>query len=169
MTVSDAAEVSRHAGELFRSGGDRIFDDVGQRRIQYHLLRLTLVGLTPKDVEDLRELARLAFEDADVTEQATKTKGRAGASALAVAIADIVEQARTAGPQGGRAQVMMGAVLGAYAMIGGTVAESDLPFGSRPAAAVVAAVGGALAASGAPVVFEQIDRVGLPGYLGKQE
>ena len=145
---------------------------MGQRRIQYHLLRLTLVGLTQEDVEDLRELARLAFEDAEsagVTEQATKIKERTGASALAVAIADIVEQARPAGPQGSRAQVMMGAVLGAYAMIGGTVAESDLPFGSRSAAAVVAAVGGALAASGAPVVFEQIDRVGLPEYLSKRE
>ncbi|MBT2546670.1 hypothetical protein J7E99_40010, partial [Streptomyces sp. ISL-44] len=144
MTVSDATGVSRRAGELFRSGGDRILDDVGRRRIQYHLLRLTLVGLTRDDVEDLRELARLAFEDADVTGQAAKIKERAGASTLAVAIADIVEQARAAGPQGSRAQVMMGAVLGAYAMVGGTVAESDLPFESLPAAAVVAAVGGAL-------------------------
>ncbi|WP_406292077.1 hypothetical protein [Embleya sp. NBC_00896] len=131
------------------------------RRLRYHLLRLTTVGLTQVDVEDLGELGRLAFEDVDVIEQSTRIKQRADASALAVAIAEIVEQsARRDGP---RARVMVGAVLGAYAAL------HDIPQENESTVAVLGAVGGALAASTMPVVLDTIDQVGVGEYLSMRD
>ncbi|WP_406389682.1 hypothetical protein [Streptomyces sp. NBC_00887] len=166
MSTSSAQDVSREAGELFRSGSERVFDDVAQRRLRYHLLRLTTVGLTETDVEDLRELGRLAFEDVDVTDKSTRIKQRADASALAVAIADILEQPPN---RGSRARVMVGAVLGAYAVVGGTAAAGGMTRQDRSAAAVLGAVGGALAASTIPTVLDRIDHVGLSEYLSMQD
>lgn len=166
MSTSRAQDLSREAGALFRSGSERIFDDVAQRRLRYHLLRLTTVGLTETDVEDLRELGRLAFEDVDVTDKSTRIKQRADASELAVAIADILEQAPV---RGSRARVMVGAVLGAYAVVGGTAAAADMTRQDRSAAAVLGAVGGALAASTIPTVLDRIDHVGLSEYLSMQD
>lgn len=93
MTSSSADDLSREAGELFDSGRRRIFDDVGQRRLHYHLLRLAAAGVGSDEVDDLRELGRLAFADLDVTAQAKRIRERPGAGALAVAIAGVVERA----------------------------------------------------------------------------
>ncbi|WP_314252630.1 hypothetical protein [Streptomyces sp. DSM 40907] len=151
MTISE--DVSREAGEQLGFVFSFIDSDVHQQRLHYHLLRLASYGLAQEEVEDLRELGRLAFEDADVTEQSAKIKQRAGASALAVAIADIVERG------GPRPQVMMGAVLGAYAGLRG------IPSMDRSTMAVLGAIGGAIATVISPIVFERIEVVGLERYL----
>ncbi|MFF4420010.1 hypothetical protein ACFY04_04320 [Streptomyces sp. NPDC001549] len=151
MTISE--DVSREAGAQFGFVRSFIHSDVQQQRLHYHLLRLTTVGLTQEEVKDLRELGRLAFEGADVTEQSTKIKQRAGASALAVALADIVEQGDP------RPQVMVGAVLGAYAGL------RDIPGMDESTVAVLGAIGGAISAAISPIVFERIEVVGLERYL----
>lgn len=56
MSTSSAEAVSREAAELFRSGRDFVLEDMQLRRLRYHLLRLTTVGLTQVDVEDLGSL-----------------------------------------------------------------------------------------------------------------
>ena len=81
------------AGERFRSAVGLGLEDAGARRLRYHLLRLSVAGLTRKDVADLGELGRPAFQESDVTEQAAKIKQRPDASPLAFAIADILERA----------------------------------------------------------------------------
>ncbi|WP_314252643.1 hypothetical protein [Streptomyces sp. DSM 40907] len=154
MTISE--DVSREAGEQFSFARRFIHDDVQQQRLHYHLLRLTVVGLAQEEVEELRELGRLAFEDADVREQSTKIKQRAGASALAVALADIVERAEPGAP---RPQAMVGAVLGAYAGL------HSVPGMDESTVAVLGAIGGAISATISPIVFESIEVVGLESYL----
>jgi hypothetical protein len=156
VSTNSTEDLSREAGDLFRLGKDFIFDDVAQRRFHYHLLRLTTVGLTAADVEELHTLGRLVFEDLDVTEQSTRIKQRADASTLAVAIADIIEAASG----GHRVRVMIGAVLGAYAAIGNS---RD----NRSTASILGAVGGALATD--PVILDRIDRVDLTDYFSRQE
>ncbi|MFA7768276.1 hypothetical protein [Streptomyces sp. NRRL S-448] len=154
--MSIAEDVSREAGAHFGFIGSFIHGDISQQRLHYHLLRLTTAGLTREEVEDLRELGRLAFKNADVTDQSTKIKQRAGASALAVAIADIVEDA--AGSQV-KERAMIGAVLGAYTGLRGVPGMDD------STVAVLGAIGGAVAASVSPIVFDSIERVGLAEYL----
>ncbi len=63
-------------------------EDAGPQRLRYHLLRLTVAGLTEHDVEDLGEPGRLAFQDSDAAEQAEKIVERPDASPLARPIAD---------------------------------------------------------------------------------
>lgn len=162
MSTSSAQDISRAAGDLFGSGVARIHDDVAQRRLHYHLLRLTLVGLTQEDIAELRRLAQLVFEDADVSEQADRIRQRPGAGGLAVAIADIVAAAPD-GPLSRRA--LLGAVLGAYSMTGGSSAAAGLSADFRDTAAVMGAVGGAIAATTSELVLERIDEVGLSQYL----
>lgn len=166
MSTSHDEDPSRHAGELFSAGRARIFDDTGQRRLHYHLLRLTLAGLTHEDVEDLRELGRRAFQDGNVAEQSTRIRERADASVLALAIVDIVE--RAVDHDVPREQVMVGALLGAYTAVGGTSVFSTVLREDLQTAAVFGAVGGALAASSVPRVFHVIDKVGLEEYLDHQ-
>ncbi|CCK24499.1 hypothetical protein BN159_0120 [Streptomyces davaonensis JCM 4913] len=162
MSTSSTQDISRAAGNLFGSGADRVFDDVAQRRLHYHLLRLTLVGLTREDVDELRGLARLVFDSADVSGQAERIRQRPGSSGLAVAIADIVQSSTDGLP---REQALLGAILGAYTMTGGSAAAAGLPADFRDTAAVLGAVGGAIAASTSPLVFERIGQVGLADYL----
>jgi hypothetical protein len=158
--MSATKQLSRAAGEHFQASTQFSFEDAMQRRLRYHLLRLTAVGLTADDVRDLSELGRLAFQDSDVTEQSTKIKRRAEASPLAFAIADILERAGSASPSSVRLRtVMLGAVLGAYTALG------DLPGDDRSAAAVLGAVGGAVAASTSAVVLANIDQLGSADYL----
>jgi hypothetical protein len=116
--VSQTEDISREAGERFDDAVGFGFEDARLLHLSYHLLRLTVVGLTQADVEDLGELGRLAFQESDVTQQTAKIKQRPDAS-LAFAIADIVEQAGQglSGPAA-RRPVMFGAVLGAYTALG---------------------------------------------------
>ena len=140
--MADSQETARAAGQHFRSSAQFAFEDANPQRLRYHLLRLTVVGLSREEVEELVELGRLAFQESDVTERTTAIKERAGVSPLAVAIADVVEQAAsgTRGPASLR-DVMLGAVLGAYAALE-RVADLD-----ESVVAVLGAIGGALATS----------------------
>jgi hypothetical protein len=166
MTTS--AEVSRAAGEQFRSAARFAFEDATQRRLRYHLIRLTVVGLTQEDVQDLSELARLAFQDADLTEQANKVKQRAGVSPLAFAIADILEQA--AGVLGGRVDnkmLMLGSVLGAYTAV--ATAGSGAGELAETTVAIQGALGGAVALSTSSVILDNIKQESADEYLRMNE
>jgi hypothetical protein len=157
--MSETTDISRAAGDQFRSASDFSFSDAERQRLRYHLRRLTVVGLTRQDEEDLLELGRLAFLDADVTEHATKIKQRSDASPLAFAIADILDQAG----RGNLKAVMLGAVLGAYTSLRG-VPEVD-----QSAVAVLGAIGGAVAMSTGNFISENIDRRSWDDYLRKEE
>jgi hypothetical protein len=157
-------EMAYLAGELFRVAAGFSFEDAEPRRLRYHLLRLTVVGLAKEDVADLGELGRLAFQGSDVKTQATKIKQRVDASPLAFAIADIVEQAGDV--VGGRVDpkaVMLGAVLGAYTSLGGA---SDVPESS---VATLGAIGGAVAASTSTFVADNINQQSWFEYLRMDE
>lgn len=158
--MADMEDVFRRAGERFRSAANTSLEDAGPQRLRYHLLRLTVVGLTREDVRELGELARLAFQDADVREQASKIKQNPDASPLAFAIADIVEQASTGlGGAVSPKSVMFGAVLGAYAGL------DAIPDVNAPFAATLGAIAGAIATSTSTFVTDDISRQSWFEYL----
>jgi len=162
--MSESRSVFREAGEHFESAARFGFEDAMQRRLRYHLLRLTVVGLTRQDVEELGKLARLAFDDSDVTQHATMLRQRADASPLASAIAEIMASAAlgVGGPVR-LPEVMLGAVLGAYAALrdAGDAKQAD--------AAIAGAVGGAVATAVSGVVLSNIEQVGATEYLRMDE
>jgi hypothetical protein len=160
--MSEPHTLARDAGERFEHGVDFAFQDALQRRLRYHLLRLTVVGLSRDEVPLIVELARRAFDDADVTDQARAIRDRPGASAVASAIADIVERSRGGDTFARRGEVVVGAVVGAYAGLvdAGAGDEAD-----ATAAAVLGAVGGGTAASVGRFINEQIAAVGVADYL----
>ena len=161
--MSGSDEISRDAGRLFDSAAGFAFEDAELRRLRYHLLRLTAIGLAREEVDELLELGRLAFHDADVSEQASKVKQRAGATDLAFAIADIVEQADRASVAR-RRTVMLGAALGAYAAAGAQPPSHD-----TVAVAAAGAVGGAVALSAGTFVLDAIDQGDLESYLSTED
>jgi hypothetical protein len=164
LSMTEAVNFAGDAGEYFESGAGFAFEDARVQRLRYHLLRLTIVGLRREDVGPLCELARLAFEDADVTDQVTAIKERPDASALASTIAAIVERAGPGdGGPAGRADVMVGAVVGAYAGLRDT--------GSRNQAhtAIVGAIGGGIAASVGRFIRTQIAEIGAAEYVRMDE
>jgi hypothetical protein len=160
--MSATQTLMRDAGERFENGLGFAVDDAMQRRLRYHLLRLTVVGLSRDEIPLIVDLARQAFEDADVADRARAIRERPGASVLAAAIAGIVERSGTGNQFAPRAQVVVGAVLGAYA--GLTDAGSADP-DEATTAAVLGAVGGATAVSLGRFVSEQVGRVGVADYL----
>ncbi|SEE60002.1 hypothetical protein [Streptomyces sp. TLI_105] len=161
MSTSSAEDISRRVGEAFGFDQGMVFEDLQLTRLHYHLLRLTTAGLSEGDVAELRELARLAFENSNVDAQCDRIRDRDGASAVAVTIASIVRGGGIGDTP--RGQVMLGAVLGAYASMLDTL-DRD-----RSTMAVLGAIGGGLAASAMPVIQERIDVVGLAEYLSKAE
>jgi hypothetical protein len=135
--MSQTETLARNADEYFRRGVGLAFDDAEQRLLRYHLLRLTVVGLKREERGPLCELARLAFEGAGITDQVTAIRERPDGSPLASTIATIVERAGQGQVRlAGRADVLIGAVLGAYAGPGGVAGldEADV--------AIVGAIGG---------------------------
>jgi hypothetical protein len=84
-------------------------EDLQSSRLSYPLLRLSLLGLTERDREQLLELARFAFQELDVSEAVHRIRDTESASPLAVAIASIVLHA-----QPSKKMAMLGAVFGAY-------------------------------------------------------
>lgn len=92
------------------------FDDA-RNGLKYVLLRLSLLGLSPEDQKELRELARLAFNNQNIKEVAIRITNTSG-SPLTVAIADIVQRAgqRIASNTSAK-MAMLGAVFGAYTAI----------------------------------------------------
>ncbi len=160
LAMSPVEELAGDAGERFHSGDGFAFQDAMQHRLRYHLLRLTVVGLSQDEVVPLVELARVAFDGGDVTAAAAAIRERPGATPLAAALAAIVERAAPGGgSRGGLADVLLGAVVGAYA---GVAERSDR---DREQAAVLGAVGGAIAASTGPFVRARIADVGVAEYL----
>jgi hypothetical protein len=114
--MAEQNSVSRDAGSNY---GFAIGLSSGDARngLKYVLLRLSSLGLTAEDQQELRELARLAFNDLDVKDAAERIT-KTSASPLALAIADIVQNA------GGSFENMvstkmalLGAVFGAYTAI----------------------------------------------------
>jgi hypothetical protein len=73
----------------------------GRKGLKYMLLRLSLLGLTTEEQQELQELARLAFDGVGVTEIADRIMG-SGASPLAVAIAGVVQNVPIPGNIGNR-------------------------------------------------------------------
>jgi hypothetical protein len=115
------------------------FDDT-RNGLKYVLLRLSSLGLIAEDQQELRELARLAFNNQDVKE----VEGRiinTSASALTVAIASIAQRAgeRITGNTSAK-MALLGAVFGAYIAISAGVSD-----GGREG--VLGAIAGAVAVS----------------------
>jgi hypothetical protein len=139
--VSDAQNPWGEAGELYRFGIDLSIQD-SEFGLRYPLLRLgSLLDLPEQEREELAELGRIVIQDGDVGEIAGRIMERQGASPLAVAIANIVQEARFFGG-GDMRGAMLGAVFGAYAGIDSSQTGDD-----RAVRAVLGAIGGALAAS----------------------
>lgn len=116
------------------------FDDA-RNGLKYVLLRLSLLGLSAEDQQELRELARLAFNELDLKNVATRITNTNTASPLAVAIADIVQRAgEKSASSTSTKMAMLGAVFGAYAVIreGRSNGESE---------GVLGAIAGAVAVS----------------------
>jgi hypothetical protein len=158
--MPETQDISRNAGEHFRVAAGFSFEDAGAHMLRYHLLRLTVVGLTEDDRKDLGELARLAFLESDVTDQVGEIKQRADASSLAFAIADLLDSAGggVSGPLSLKA-VMLGAVLGAYTSLR-TLQNVD-----EPTVAILGAIGGAVAMSTGTFIVDNINRRSWDEYL----
>jgi hypothetical protein len=162
--MADPNDLSRGAGDRYRSAVELSVSDAQQRRFRYHLLRLTVVGLTKQDVVDLGELGRLAFQESNVTEQSTRIKERADASPLAVAIADILERAASGRPGSvSLGSVLLGAALGAYTSLHG------FQDGHETAMAILGSVGGAVAASTSALILDNINQQGAYEYLRMED
>ena len=133
----DAREITRVAGSTYRNAIRLSFDDA-RNGLKYALLRLSLLGLTDQDRLQLSELARLAYQELDVSKVAIEIRNSETASQLAVAIADIVDNS-----QGSKKLALCGAVFGAYATLGGLSEGSS----SQILRGVLGAIAGAVAVS----------------------
>jgi hypothetical protein len=107
--------------------------------LRYPLRRLrALLSLPEQDAQELTELGRIVIQG-DVGEVTDRIRQRQDASPLALAIANIVREARLSGGEGRRG-AMLGAVFGAYAGLESSESEDD-----PQVRAVLGAIGGALA------------------------
>jgi hypothetical protein len=164
--MSETQTLARDAGPRFDEAVSVAFEDAQQQLLRYHLVRLTVVGLSRDEVPLILDLARQGFADGDVTEQARAILDRPGATELASAIASIVEQSRVGTPFGGRGPVVIGAVIGAYTSIRDAGAGDPA---AATTAAVLGAVGGATAAALGRFIQEQVAAVGVTEYLRAAE
>jgi hypothetical protein len=152
-------QVIEQAAARFPAAADLALEDVQQHRLSYHLLRLTLAGLSRPDVRDLGALGRVVFDEGDVTTAAAAVEERADASSLARTIASIVGSAAGMPAVVDVRATMVGCVLGAYAYeSGGNEAE-------RSQLAIAGAVGGALAGAISKAEFESAETAGIDIYL----
>jgi hypothetical protein len=164
--MSETQALLGDAGERFDRAVDFAVEDAELRLLRYHLIRLTVVGLSRDEVPALVELARQAFDGRDVTDQVRAVRERPGASALASAIAGIVERSRPGDPFARRGDVLIGAVIGAYtAMTDAGSGKGD----DGVAAAVLGAVGGGTAVSVGRFIQDRIAEVGVAEYLRVDE
>jgi hypothetical protein len=136
------------AGAHFKEGVRLFFED-GRLGLTYILLRLEH-ELTDHDRRNLRDLIACACEDKDVNESADRVRKAPSASQLAVAIADIVQNANSH-----KKAAALGAIFGAH----GT------PFGSSKQKFIEAAVAGAVAASSAALLDDGKIGIGLHEFL----
>jgi hypothetical protein len=159
--VPGSQDFSRRAGELFGEAVRFTFEDMAAQKLHYHLERLTSVGLTDNDVKDLDELASRVLLEIDVTEQVRRIKQRADVSPLAFAIADLLDHpggSASTGPETLKTMIL-GAVLGAYTSF------SDFPEIDQTAAAIVGAIGGAVAMSTSSSIIADMNRRSWDDYV----
>jgi len=161
--MSETQSFRDDSGERFEEAAQLAFEDAEQRRLRYHLLRLTVAGLSHDEITPLVELGRLAFDGADVGEQVRVIKERPGATPLASALASIVERGPVSAQFATRADVLIGAVTGAYAGM------RDAGSGDTGQAAVLGAVGGATATAVGRFIQDRITEVGESEYLRPDE
>ena len=152
-------DIAHVAGDHFTFVAGFAIEDTMQHRLRYHLLRLTLAGITREDMAELGELARLSFEGSDVGAQTARIKERTSTSPLAFAIADIVERTPPTPDPLPHKTAMIGAVLGAYASL------REIDGIDRVAAATLGAIGGALAMTASTLVLNNIEKVTTAEYL----
>jgi len=107
---NDLAVFAQQAAVLCQRAIERNREDA-HLGLKYILLRLTTVGLTMDDVNELQKLAVGLFEKDDIAPLVKKIVHHKSASPLAVAIANAVE----ATPEAQRQDVFLGAVLSAHA------------------------------------------------------
>jgi hypothetical protein len=161
--MSETRSFQDDSGERFEEAAQLAFGDAEQRRLRYHLLRLTVAGLSHDEIPPLVELGRLAFDGADVTEQVRVIKERPGATPMASALASIVERGPVIAQFATRADVLIGAVTGAYAGM------RDAGSADAVQAAVLGAVGGATAVAVGRFIQDRITEVGESEYLRPDE
>jgi hypothetical protein len=115
-----------------------LFMEDGRLGLKYILLRLEN-ELTEQDRKNLGDLIACACGDKDVNESADRVRKAPSASRLALAIADIVENASS------KKAAALGAIFGAH----------GIPFGSSKQKYIEAAVSGAVAASSIALLDDQ--------------
>ena len=137
--MSNSHNIGEEAGEVYRSGMGFARQDA-QFGLRYPLRRLrALLSLPEQDAQQLTELGRIVIQGVDVGEVTDRIRQRQDASPLALAIANIVREARFSGGEDRRG-AMLGAVFGAYAGLESSESEDD-----PQVRAVLGAIGGALA------------------------
>jgi hypothetical protein len=156
---ADTRAIAQLAGSTYYASGIGFLREDSTGGLRYHLLRLSLVGLSEQDREELSELARLAFQGSDVAEAAGRIKQRESASELAVAIADIVSRA-----QGNKKAALLGAVFGAYAGLEAVGENSD-----KRLQAVLGAIAGALAASATSFTEARLEQEAWAKYVQSEQ
>jgi hypothetical protein len=135
-SVSDTQNIGEEAGQVYRFGMNFALQDA-QFGLRYPLRRLrALLSLPEQDAQELTELGQAVIQGGDVEGVADQIRQRQDASPLAIAIANIVQEARFSDTRG----AMLGAVFGAYAGLQSSEREDD-----PQARAVLGAIGGALA------------------------
>ena len=158
MISGDIQAIVQAAGFEAEGTADFSHRDGRTGGLRYLLRRLSLLGLTKSDEEQLRELGRLTFHDLDTTEVANQITNDASASPLAVAIAGIVRSSRAQRKK----WVMLGAVSGAYLGVSGPATDNEKLMG------ILGAIGGAVAASTIEV-FQSTEHLrSEEGFLGSR-
>jgi hypothetical protein len=147
MNMRTSAEEAR---SRFTEGVDLTIKD-GRFGLKYVLLRLRHAGLTDQDRANLGDLVAIACRDQDVTEAADRVRKAEAASPLAVAIADIVENA-----QNHRKAAALGAIFGAHGAVFPSRDERD---------PVAEAVAGAIAACSITLLDDQRLGIDLDEFL----
>jgi hypothetical protein len=139
----DAKDLPLKAGEFYRAAFDLTTNDA-QAGLKYHLLRLSLLGLSEQDQKQLRELAELAFSDQDVAPSVGQINERKTASPLTVALADLIGAAQD------KRIAVLAAVFGAY--VGLTSGPE-----SKVTNGILGAIAGVVAVTTNDFVLHQLD------------
>jgi hypothetical protein len=139
----DARDLALKAGESYRAALELTMGDA-HAGLKYHLLRLSLLGLSEQDQKQLRELAELAFRDQDVAPSVDQINARKNASPLAVALADLIATAQH------KRMAVLAAVFGAYV---GLASGSE----SKVTNGISGAIAGVVAVTTNDFVLHQLD------------
>ncbi len=140
-----AEEIRETLDFAFRKSFEDFPQGLGQT-----LGRLRGGGLSPRDEEELRELVQMVIQQRDVDRVAERIMARQGASTLALTIAIIMQGVEVSSQEGAKAarERLLATLLGAFTGVGT----------GRRRAAVLGAMGGALAVTASPVVQERVER-----------